>query len=272
MREMRDYQELYDKIGLKKYQKEFLEDESKIVIGNYPRGSGKTFLLVNKVLKNKPKNVLFLSWTKKQGFDIFYDKIKEIENCLKEYVLDIRISKKENKIEINWKDLYRTNIVFESFLSLDRCNNIYYDMILFNDILPQLDLKSNKYISVVTMNCVPNYIHGCRKDISYHTIGIKELLEEKLISEKHIEECKKYKNSFIKELDIHNEYDILFKKESKEFNKLEVINKQIQELYEEYMSIEKTEKTTIRRDKVLMQIRMLEDMKVKYCKVGDVND
>ena len=62
------------------------------------------------------------------------------------------------------------------------------------------------------------------------------------------------------------------KKETKEFNKCEVIDKQIQELYEEYISIEKTEKTTIRRDKVLMQIRMLEDMKVKYCKVGDVND
>ena len=72
---------------------------------------------------------------------------------------------------------------------------------------------------------------------------------------------------------IEDEEDYVNKNtQTKEFNKCEVIDKQIQELYEEYISIEKTEKTTIRRDKVLMQIRMLEDMKVKYCKVGDVND
>ena len=71
------------------------------------------------------------------------------------------------------------------------------------------------------------------------------------------------KGIFNREFDILNEYEPT--KKDNEFNKLEVINKQIQELYEEYTSIEKTEKTTIRRDKVLIQIRMLEDMKSKYC-------
>ena len=43
MREMRDYQEIEKEIGIKEYQKEFLEDDSKIVIGNYPRCGGKLF-------------------------------------------------------------------------------------------------------------------------------------------------------------------------------------------------------------------------------------
>ena len=38
MREMRDYQEI---------EKEILKDHSKIVIGNYSRCDGQTFLLVN---------------------------------------------------------------------------------------------------------------------------------------------------------------------------------------------------------------------------------
>ena len=50
-REIRDYQKEFTKIKLKDYHIEFLEDKSKIVIGNYPRGGGKTFLLVAKVIK-----------------------------------------------------------------------------------------------------------------------------------------------------------------------------------------------------------------------------
>ena len=264
MREMRDYQEIEKEIGIKEYQKEFLEDDSKIVIGNYPRGGGKTFLLVNKILKEKPREVLFISWSSLQGLKSFEEKIKELEQYLYNYIKDVRIDNNNKIIKINWCDLTQTIVYFKSFLNIYNKNE-YYDIIAFNDILPQLDLKAKKYYSVVTLNGISNYITGLRKDIGYHSRGINTLIKENILNETIVNNLynNTNKGTFIREIDILNEYKPT--KKDNEFNKLEVINKQIQELYEEYMSIEKTEKTTIRRDKVLMQIRMLEDMKSKYC-------
>ena len=264
MREMRDYQEIEKEIGIKEYQKEFLEDDSKIVIGNYPRGGGKTFLLVNKILKEKPREVLFISWSSLQGLKSFEEKIKELEQYLYNYIKDVRIDNNNKIIKINWCDLTQTIVYFKSFLNIYNKNE-YYDIIAFNDILPQLDLKAKKYYSVVTLNGISNYITGLRKDIGYHSRGINTLIKENILNETIVNNLynNTNKGTFIREIDILNEYEPT--KKDNEFNKLEVINNQIQELYEEYMSIEKTEKTTIRRDKVLMQIRMLEDMKSKYC-------
>ena len=101
MREMRDYQEIEKEIGIKEYQKEFLEDNSKIVIGNYPRGGGKTFLLVNKILKEKPRKVLFISWTSIQGLKSFEEKIKELEQYLYNYIKDVRIDNNNKIIKMN---------------------------------------------------------------------------------------------------------------------------------------------------------------------------
>ena len=266
MREMRDYQEIEKEIGIKEYQKEFLEDDSKIVIGNYPRGGGKTFLLVNKILKERPRKVLFISWTSMQGLKAFEEKIKELEQHLYNYVYvkDVDIDNINKVIKIIWCDLTQTIIYFKSLLNMYNKNE-YYDVIAFNDILPQLDLNAEKYYSVVTLNGTINYITGLRRDIGYHFSGINTLIEENILNETIVNNLynNNDKDTFIREFDILNEYEPT--KKDNEFNKLEVINKQIQELYEEYTSIEKTEKTTIRRDKVLMQIRMLEDMKSKYC-------
>ena len=143
MREMRDYQEIEKEIGIKEYQKEFLEDDSKIVIGNYPRCGGKTFLLVNKILKERPKKVLFISWTSMQGLKVFEEKIKELEQYLYNYTKDVRIDNNNQIIKINWCDLTQTMVYFKSFLNIYNKNE-YYDIIAFNDILPQLDLKAKK--------------------------------------------------------------------------------------------------------------------------------
>ena len=146
MREMRDYQEIEKEIGIKEYQKEFLEDDSKIVIGNYPRGGGKTFLLVNKVLKERPGKVLFISWTSMQGLKAFEEKIKELEQHLYNYVYvkDVDIDNINKVIKIIWCDLTQTIIYFKSLLNMYNKNE-YYDVIAFNDILPQLDLNADKY-------------------------------------------------------------------------------------------------------------------------------
>ena len=148
MREMRDYQEIEKEIGIKEYQKEFLEDDSKIVIGNYPRGGGKTFLLVNKILKEKPRKVLFISWTSIQGLKSFEEKIKELEQYLYNYTKDVRIDNNNKIIEINWCDLTQTMVYFKSFLNIYNKNE-YYDIIAFNDILPQLDLNAKKYFTSI---------------------------------------------------------------------------------------------------------------------------
>lgn len=57
---------------------------------------------------------------------------------------------------------------------------------------------------------------------------------------------------------------IYIENNQEDFDKEKIINSQIEELYREFISIDKTEKTTIRREKVLEQIKILEDMKLKY--------
>ena len=54
--------------------------------------------------------------------------------------------------------------------------------------------------------------------------------------------------------------------EKSDINIKEIIEQQIKELYKEFINIEKSDNTTIRREKVLKQIELLELMKEKYYK------
>lgn len=256
MREERNYQEL----KLREYQRKFVEDDNRIVMGNISRGGGKTFLLMLKVLYEKPQRVLFIDYYASK-FRIFSDKLKEILSMEDEIKNKIEyLSIKQNSITIRYKDGNQTEIFnyqSEEFKYITCC-----DMALFSDCLPQLDIKAKKYIATFSipypiMNIFPN-----RKDIGFHTVGIKELCEENILDVDIIKKLKKDIHSdymFYREIDIFNEYkDII---EIKEFSKTDIIKQQIQELYKEFVNIDKTEKTTIRREKVLQQIMMLEKLK-----------
>ena len=190
---------------------------------------------------NSNKKIIICNWDRGKGKT--YSIIKKIKN------------NKINKAVIVTN--FKKSIVEEE---IKKIKEIYTDKIIK---VTQSDSLNNDFRGISNIDAIffDEYIPSS-KEINY-------LIEPTLKQNGQIFIMFNYKNIEY----IEDEEDYVDKNtKTKEFNKLEVINKQIQELYEEYMSIEKTEKTTIRRDKVLMQIRMLEDMKLKYCKEGNVND
>ena len=187
---------------------------------------------------NSNKKIIICNWDRGKGKT--YSIIRKIKNNkINKAVIVTNL--KKSIVEEEIKEIYTDKII--KIIHPDSLNN---------------DFKGNSNIDAIFFD---EYIPSS-KEINY-------LIEPTLKQNGQIFIMFNYKNIEY----IEDEEDYVDKNtKTKEFNKYEVIDKQIQELYEEYISIEKTEKTTIRRDKVLMQIRMLEDMKVKYCKVGDVND
>lgn len=258
MREERNYQ----KLELREYQKKFILDDNHIVMGNISRNGGKTFLLMLKVLHDRPRKVLFID-DNANKFKSFGEKLKEILSMEDEIKNKIEyLSIKQNLITIRYKDGDQTEIF--NYKNEEFKHITYCDMALFNDCLPQLDIKADKYIATFSipypiMNIFPN-----RKDIGYHTVGIKELCDSQIFNIDLVDRMKKDIDNdymFYREIDIFNEYkDINNNIDEDLFNKKDIIRQQIQKLYEEFSSIDKTEKTTIRREKVLQQIIMLEKL------------
>lgn len=68
------------KVKLFDYQEEFINAKEKLVIGNFARGLGKTFSLVNKIIKEKPKRVLWISPSYRICANNFHINIRNIEN------------------------------------------------------------------------------------------------------------------------------------------------------------------------------------------------
>ena len=88
-------------------------------------------------------------------------------------------------------------------------------MVLFDDGLPQLDIKAKKYVSVFTIKYPIMNFFNWRKDISYYVIGIKKLEEWGLLTKEQIKKTKERLGDadFDKYFDICNEYKEMFEKE-----------------------------------------------------------
>lgn len=197
---------------LKEWQADIIKDKSKIIMVNTSRGGSKTFLLANKVLYEKPKTVLYIN-SNLGHLKILKDHFEEIfyldENIL-ESIKYYNFSKNKLFIEFNTG---KTITVYDKKEIFEEDEKI--DMVLFDDGLPQLDIEAKKYVSAFTIKYPIMNFFNCRKDISYHVVGIKKLIESGYLTKEQIKDAKKDIGDlmFDKEFDLCNEYNEMFKEE-----------------------------------------------------------
>ena len=96
--------------------------------------------------------------------------------------------------------------------------------------------------------------------------GLKELYENKLMNKECIDELREGKDRFFcEDIDLFNEYEIIFGKEIEaKINKIEWIDKQIEDLMNEFSGVPKYKDTTMTREKILGLIESLTKLKSNY--------
>ena len=191
------------------WQADIVRDDSKIIMANISRQGSKTFLLANKVMYEKPKTVLYINSNMGQ-LRILKDHFEEIfalDDTIRESIRYYNFSRKKLFIEF---DTGETITICDKDERFDEDEII--DLVLFDDGLPQLDIKAKKYVSVFTIKHPIMNLFNCRKDISYHVIGIKKLIESGYLTREQIVDTKKHIGDlmFDKEFDLCNEYKEMF--------------------------------------------------------------
>jgi hypothetical protein len=192
---------------LKEWQADIVRDDSKIIMVNTSRGGSKTFLLANKVLYEKPKTVLYISDyakqlnTLKENFEEIFHSSEDIWRTIKIYNFS------PDKLSIEFATGEKVTIYNKNFVTDE---DVEIDMVLFDDGLPQLDIKAKKYMSVFTINYPIMNLFNNRGDISYYAVGLVHL-ERGLFTREKIEELKHElsPSEFMRDVDVCNDYNIL---------------------------------------------------------------
>lgn len=154
---------------------------------NTSRGGSKTFLLANKVLYEKPKTVLYISDYAKQlnvlkeNFEEIFHSDETIWRTIKDYNFS------PDNLFIKFTNGETVTVYNKNFVTDE---DVEIDMVLFDNGLPQLDIKAKKYMSVFTINYPIMNLFNNRGDISYYAVGLVHL-ERGLFTRERIEELKK---------------------------------------------------------------------------------
>lgn len=166
----------------------------KTTICNWARCLGKTYMLSSIILNEKPQNVLYLGKTS-DSMRCLNDKFIEIFDFypnVKNSIKDISIMK--DKITIKYFNEAQTTIYDYAYLPNKRYQDMFFDYIMFNDLLPMpMDYRSNRVISMVTMN---NHNKKLEQLYKHNTVVLNEDysagIRNDIITLKLID---KYKNS-----------------------------------------------------------------------------
>lgn len=194
-------------LRLLEWQADIVKDDSKIIMVNASRGGSKTFLLANKVLYEKPKTVLYISDYAKQlnvlkeSFEEIFHSSENVCRTIKNYNFS------PDKLIIEFVTGEKVTIYNKNFVTNE---DVEIDMVLFDNGLPQLDIKAKKYMSVFTINYPIMSLFNNRGDISYHAVGLRHL-ERGLFTMEKIERLKNELSplDFIRDIDVCNDYSIL---------------------------------------------------------------
>jgi hypothetical protein len=252
------------------YQKEIVENVSTTtIIGNMPRGGGKDYILACKVLYERPRVCLYMSWTRSQ-FRPLGENLKGILKSEKIFNNEIKyFHEDKDYIKLIFNNGEITEVYnYNSLKQEDKLLNTYVDMVLYSNCLPQFDIKSKKHIAMVSISYSwLRNMFPC-KDIKVYNIGLKELIQNNLTTKEWLDEIKKDDNklNFRQEFDLFEEYEEIFSvqddnNKKNKINKENFYNIQIEELMQEYADTPKNRNTTLTRENILKQIQMLQDIK-----------
>lgn len=244
------------------YQKKAVEDENSTVIVNWSRGLGKTFTAMCKVLKDKPKSVLYVSPI--NSFFVYFcskiDEIKKLSN--NSSIKNIKTNKTNDRyytsLRIEYEDGNISEIYWyknEESRNLKSC----FDLIIFDESLPY-NVPNISGKQVVSFNSFNN---------GYKTLTRKMFPQNVSIHETTKADFNKFsKNAgkdWLKDLKINNfinyydEFEIYSIPEIGDINTYIFLKESLNKLQDEFSKIPNCNNTVMTREKLLDMI-----LKIKY--------
>lgn len=145
----------------------------KTTICNWSRGIGKTYTLSSIILDERPQNVLYVGNTS-NSMKSLVDKFNEIfelhPKSIKGVIQDLKIT--QEKIIIQYFDGVQTTIYDYGFMPRGSNQEIQFDYIMFNDLLPTpIDYRCKRVISMVTVN---NFNKRLEQLYKHNTVVLNE--------------------------------------------------------------------------------------------------
>ena len=253
------------------YQRKIVENtNAKMIVGNFSRNAGKSYTMACKILHNRPSLVFFVANSDSQ-FKSLQEKFREIFSMDREVNSELQcISHSNEKTTITFINGEIVNIYnYRKFKTDDYMHRKTPNLLLYSDCLPMDNILGEQIISMVSMPVRDLKRFFGLTGVLVVNAGLKELYENKLMNKECIDELREGKDRFFGEdIDLFNEYEMIFGKEIEtKLNKIEWIDKQIEDLMNEFGGIAKNERTTMTREKVLGLIENLIKIKANYnCK------
>ncbi|MDP4146638.1 MAG: hypothetical protein Q8936_19540, partial [Bacillota bacterium] len=225
--------------------------------------------LACKVLYERPKIGFYMSMNNSQ-FRVLQEKLREIFNFEKRFKDEISFVHEDRKyIKLVFSNGEISEIYnYNTLKNGDELHSKEIDMVLYSDCLPQFDIRAKKHISMVSIPYTwLAKLYPCRP-VKVYNVNLKQLIENHMTSEEWLSQHKKDDDkNFRKEFDLFDEYDELIIdnkicEDNKELDFSNFYDMQIQELMEEYTETPKNRNTTLTRENILKQIKILQDMKM----------
>lgn len=253
------------------FQREMVDNKDSFILCNWSKGLGKTYTIVNKIIKDKPKYVIVDSLG---DLTSYREKLDDILHCNSFLFKDIEsLSLMNNCIKIKYKDGSKTTIVTLKDINRGVIPTEFVDLIVFDGILPYDNgYKSKQVISMITTNNYDGKLQKLFPKIVIKEYGLSTIKKYNILDNDFINHMKENDlNRYYNEIDITSEPSKI-KTENTKRNRYEEImlsyrvtqeNKfyidTLIKLEEEYDKLPSSKDTVLTRQNLLKMIMQVKD-------------
>ena len=160
------------------YQKLVVDSTDANIICNWCRSSGKTYTISKIIEVNNPKNVLIIG--SDQSIKNLYYALEKLDSV--QYAARYTHTIYVDVLNPQTKETYTTNIYERNY-----CDDIEYDYIIFDDILPyNTGFKAKQSIAFITCSNRDNWLQRFYPHTKIFTVDYRDVIKDGLIDEKQM--------------------------------------------------------------------------------------
>ncbi|NFF77325.1 hypothetical protein FCV38_10115 [Clostridium sporogenes] len=244
------------------YQKKAVEDENSTVIVNWSRGLGKTFTAMCKVLKDKPKSVLYVSPI--NSFFVYFcskiDEIKKLSN--NSSIKNIKTNKTNDRYYTSLRIEYEDGNISEIYWYKNeetRVLKLHFDLTIFDESLPY-NIPNISTSQIISFNSFNNGYKTLTRRMFPANVSIHETTEADFKQFNKNVNCDWLKKLRINDfINYYDEFEIYSIPEIGDIDSYMFLKESLNRLQNEFSKISNCNNTVMTREKLLDMI-----LKIKY--------
>ncbi|HCL4454991.1 TPA: hypothetical protein N2D10_003014 [Clostridium botulinum] len=244
------------------YQRKVIEDKNSTIIVNWSRGLGKTFIAMCKVLKNKPRRVLYVNPI--NSFFVYFclkiDEIKKLSN--NSNIKNIKTNKTNDKYYTSLRIEYEDGNISEIYwYKNEETRNLkpHFDLVIFDESLPY-NMPNISVNQIISFNSFNNGYKALTRRMFPANVSVHETTEEDFKQFNKNANCYWLRKLKIEDfINYYDEFEIYSTPEIGDINNYIFLKESLNKLQDEFSKIPNCNNTVITREKLLDMI-----LKIKY--------